>query len=54
MAALGGGEFISIDFGRAKTNRDGINTNRNGSITVNKTNNSINWSRRNVGGKGIN
>jgi RHS repeat-associated protein len=49
-----GGEFISIDFGMAKMAHGRIITNRNGGIVVNKTNKSINWIRRNVGGKGIN
>jgi len=50
-----GGEFVSLNFGTARTDRTGnIVRNRAGGIEVNKTNKVITWIKRSVGGKGIN
>gem|GEM_PF-1634376 len=49
------GDFVSINFGKAQTNRAGnIDRNRTGGIKVNRTNQVITWAKRTVGGKGIN
>ena len=50
-----GGEFVSLNFGTARTDRRGnIMRNRAGGIEVNKTNKVVTWIKRTVGGKGIN
>jgi len=50
-----GGEFVSLNFGKARTDRSGnIVRNRAGGIEVNRTNKVVTWQKRSVGGKGIN
>jgi len=50
-----GGEFVSLNFGTARTDRRGnIARNRAGGIEVNRTNKVVTWIKRTVGGKGIN
>jgi RHS repeat-associated protein len=49
------GDFVSVEFGQAKTNRAGnIVRNRAGGIEVNRTNKTVTWIKRTVGGTGIN
>jgi RHS repeat-associated protein len=50
----GGDFFVSVEFGRARTDRAG-NIQRNGEgIRVERTSQVVRWLKRNVGGKGIN
>jgi hypothetical protein len=49
------GDFVSVEFGQAKTNRAGnIVRNKAGGIEVNRTNKTVTWVKRTVGGTGIN
>jgi hypothetical protein len=49
------GDFVSVEFGQAKTNRAGnIVRNKVGGIEVNRTNKTVTWVKRTVGGTGIN
>ena len=49
------GDFVSVEFGKAKTDRAGnIVRNKAGGIKVDRTNKAVTWIRRTVGGKGIN
>ena len=49
-----GGIFVSVEFGKAKIDSGNIVRNKAGGIQVNKTNKSITWIKRTVGGTGIN
>jgi RHS repeat-associated protein len=49
------GEFVSVEFGQARTNRAGnIVRNKAGGIAVDRTNKTVTWIKRSVGGTGIN
>jgi len=49
------GEFVSVEFGKAQTDRAGnIVRNKAGGIKVERTNKTVTWIKRAVGGVGIN